>query len=387
MTKYKVLHIITRLDKGGSAENTLLTVTRIDKSRFHSTLASGPTSDPQGKNLASIKQESIDYILIPELVRSINPLKDIIAFFKLWRIIKKGKFDVVHTHTSKAGMLGRWAAKLAGAKIIVHTPHGHVFYGYFNKALSRVFVYLERLTAIITDKIVILTKRGIEEYLQYKIAQPEKFVAIYSGIDVERLKTHQSDKVKEKQRLGIPADSSVLGTVTRLDPVKGNKYLFEALPEIVKSIPRMRLIVVGEGKEKEALARYVREQGCSENVLFLGMQEGIASIVNTFDIFILPSLMEGMGKSLLEAQALGIPVVATKVGGIPEVVKDGETGILVPAKDSHAIAGAVIRLLQDEALRRRFSENAKQWVDKRFSIETMVNDISGLYEQLLSAKK
>jgi glycosyltransferase involved in cell wall biosynthesis len=235
--------------------------------------------------------------------------------------------------------------------------------------------------------MVILTKRGIGEYLQFKIAPPEKFVAIYSGIDVERFRTYKSDKAAEKQRLGIPADCMVLGTITRLDPVKGNQYLLKALPAIVNSFTRIKLVVVGDGSQKQALEGYVLQNNLSEKVIFLGVRDDIAAIVSTFDIFILPSLMEGMGKSLLEAQAMGIPVIATKVGGIPEVVKDGETGILVPARDAHAIAEAAIKLLQDETLRRKFYENAKEWVDYRFSIETMVKDISGLYEQLLSAKK
>jgi len=351
------------------------------------TLISGQSHDPQGAIIAFMHKEKIDHVRIPELVRAIDPIKDVIAFFKLWWAISRGKYDIVHTHTSKAGILGRWAAKAAGVKIIVHTPHGHVFYGYFNKVLSILFVFLERLTAIITDKMVILTKRGIGEYLQFKIAPPEKFVAIYSGIDVERFRTYKYDKAAEKQRLGIPADCMVLGTITRLDPVKGNQYLLKALPAIVNSFTRIKLVVVGDGSQKQALEGYVLQNNLSEKVIFLGVRDDIAAIVSTFDIFILPSLMEGMGKSLLEAQAMGIPVIATKVGGIPEVVKDGETGILVPARDAHAIAEAAIKLLQDETLRRKFSENAKEWVDYRFSIETMVKDISGLYEQLLSAKK
>lgn len=385
MSKIKVLHIITRLDKGGSAENTLLTVSLLNKEEFKVTLISGHTNDPDKEIASFITQKNLDYFLMPELVRKISPLKDIKAFFKIYHFIKKQGFDIVHTHTSKAGMLGRWAAKLAGVKIIVHTPHGHIFYGYFGWFKTKLFIYLERLTGPLTDKIITLTQRGKEEHVKYRIARPDKFVPIYSGIDVGKFVDFHADAVKEKEKLNIPLDVPVIGTVTRLAPVKGNQYLIASLPEVVKLFPTLKVLIVGDGSERGKLERYVKKLSLLENVIFLGICKDVRGILNTFDIFVLPSLNEGMGRCMLEAQALGVPVVATKVGGIPEVVRDSIGGILVPPRNPEAMAEAIINLLKNKSLRDNMSEEAKRWVGHRFSAGAMVEKISDLYKELIGA--
>jgi len=383
MPKIKVLHIITRLDKGGSAENTLITVSTLPRERFELTLLSGPSSDPDADIARFIRDAKIHFVLIPDLVREISLRRDMKAFWQIYRFIKRGAFDIVHTHTSKAGILGRWAAKLAGVKIIIHTPHGHTFYGYFNRLKSIMFLYAERITALITDKIITLTQRGKEEHINYKIAKPEKFIPIYSGIDLKKFKDYQWDSIKEKQRLDIPLDAPLIGTVTRLEFVKGNQYFFSALPGIVDAFPNIRVFIVGDGSQLHSFERYSKERGIEKNVVFLGLCKDIARIVSLLDILVLSSLNEGMGKCLLEAQALGVPVVATRVGGIPEVVKEGLTGILVPAENSPALANAIIGLLRDIELRKTMAQEAKKWVDERFSQEAMVKKIIELYEELI----
>jgi len=381
-SRLKVLHIITRLDKGGSAENTLLTVSNLDKEKFNATLMSGPTNDPDKKIADYIAKQNINYILVPDLEREINPWKDLKAFFSIHNFIKKERFNLVHTHTSKAGIIGRWAAKLAGVKMIVHTPHGHIFYGYFGWLKTKLFIYLERITAVITDKIITLTQRGKEEHLRYRIANENKFVPIYSGIDLKKYADFKIDKIQARQNLHIPSDIAFIGTVTRLDPIKGNKYFINALVQVFKVFPELKVAIVGEGSEKEELRRYVKQSGLSEKITFMGLCEDIRGILSALDIMVIPSLNEGMGRSLLEAQALGIPVIATNVGGIPEVVKDGMTGILVPPRDSPALARAIIKLLKDRSLREKMGEEARKWVDQRFSAETMVKKVADLYEKL-----
>ncbi len=387
MSKIKVLHIITRLDKGGSAQDTLLTTSRLDKEKFDVILISGHINDPDKEIANFIAQKKLDYFLIPELEREINPWKDIKAFWAIFNFIKKEKIDIVHTHTSKAGILGRWAAKLAGVKTLVHTPHGHIFYGYFGWFKTRLFIYLERLTGLITDRIITLTQRGKKEHIQYKIGRPDKFVPIYSGIDVGKFFNFQRDINKEKEKLNIPPDAPVIGTVTRLDLVKGNKYFIASLPDIVKIFPNLRVFIVGEGSEREKLELYAKEFGLSENVVFTGLCKDVRGILSTFDIFVLPSLNEGMGICLLEAQALGVPVVATRVGGIPEVVRENVTGILVPARDSKVMAEAIINLLKNKSLRENMSEEARKWVGSRFSAEAVVEKISDLYKELITEKQ
>lgn len=387
MSKIKVLHIITRLDKGGSASSTLLIISGLNKDRFNVTLISGCTNDPDGEIANFIAQKNLNYILIPDLTREIRLLKDIKAFFRIYHFIKEEKFDIVHTSTSKAGILGRWAAKLAGVKLIVYSPQGHIFYGYYGWGKTKLFIYLEKLTGLITDRIITLTQRGKEEHLNYKIAKPNKFVPIYDGIEIEMFSNFQIDIIKEKEKWGIPSDAPVIGTVTRLEPVKGNQYFIASFPQIIKIFPQLKVFIVGDGNEREKLKHYVRKLGLSENVIFTGQCKDIRGIVSIFDIFVLPSLNEGMGVCLLEAQALGVPVVATKVGGIPEVVKDGITGILIPARNPKAMSEAIINLLKNKSLRKNMSEEGRKWIDNRFSAESMVEKISDLYEELIKEKQ
>lgn len=384
----KILHIITRLDKGGSAENTMETVSRLGS---EAVLVSGKTYDPKGGISNFIRKHRLNRVEVPELVREISPLNDLKAFIELYKYIKKNKFDIVHTHSSKAGILGRWAAWLAGVKIIIHTPHGHVFYGYFSPLKSKLFLYMERLTALITRKIITLTEIGKNEHIKFKIGGLEKFITIPSGINMDKLEYNFSITDK-KRELGIPEDTLVVGTVSRLDPIKGNKYFIEAINQIINieraNCTNVIFLIVGDGTQKRELERLVAEYGLTEKVIFTGMREDVHQIFPVIDIFILSSLMEGMGKVLLEAMLNEKPVVATNVGGIPEIVIEGESGILVNAKDYNSMADAIIKLLSDRALRESMGAVAGKIVNKKegdvliFSIEGMVKKVRQLYSQL-----
>ncbi len=386
MPKIKVLHIITRLDKGGSAQSTLLAVAGLDKEKFDVTLMSGKINDSDEEIANLLAQKKINCVLIPELVREINLWQDIRAFWKIYHFIKEGKFDIVHTHSSKAGILGRWAAKLAGVKIIIHKPHGHIFDGYFGWFKSNLFIHLERLTGLITDRIITLTQIGKEQHIKYRIAKTDKFVPMYSAIEIEQFSNFQADIMGQKERLNIPLGVPVIGTVSRLEPIKGNRYFIGSIPEVTKVFPALRVIIVGGGSEKKELERYVERLGLSKNVIFVGPCNDIREILSIFDIFVLSSLNEGMGRCLLEAQILGVPVVATKVGGIPEVVRDGVTGILVSSRKPDMMAKAIIKLLKDKSLREKMSEEAKRWVDSRFSLKILVRKLSDLYNELIKEK-
>lgn len=386
MSKIRILYIITRFDKGGSAKSVYNLVLGLNKERFSLTLISGPENILYQQNAQVFRQIGVRYICIPELVRDINLIKDIKAFFKLYFFIKKERFDIVHTHTSKAGILGRWSAKLAGTRIIVHTPHGHIFYGYFNWFLSKIFIYLERLTALITDVIIPLTEIGKQEYILYRIAESDKFVPIFSGIDLDKFRLNQYDPIQVKKELNISPEHLVIGTVSRLDPIKGNKYFIISLRKVLKVIPNLRVLIVGEGSQKRLLKHLVKKYHLDKQVIFLGHRDDIEKIISIFDVFVLSSLNEGMGICLLEAQAKGIPVVATRVGGIPAVVKEAVTGILVPPKDPNAMAEAIIYLLANESKRKEMSKEALNWVDERFSIHTMINKHTELYHLLLRKK-
>ena len=397
MQKIKILHIITRLDKGGSTEHVLECCEYFEKKDdFEIILIYGGET----KLNLDFKNYYVKF-----LQREISPIKDIVAFLKILKIIKKEKPDIIHTHSSKAGFIGRWAAWLARitsyklqATKIIHTPHGHVFYGYYGKLKTLLFLLLERLTAKITDKLVALTEGEKNESLSFGVGKEQQWIIIPSGIDYNlELKVFCKLRDSElKEKLGIPKNSIVIGTVARLEPIKGIRYLVDAA-KIILSLPSYLLppiyfLIVGDGSERKFLEERVEKLGLKDKFIFTGMREDVADLMSIMDIYVQPSINEGMGKTIVLAELLGKPVVATNVQGIPSVVvnsETGETGILVPHKDPQKLAEAIVKLINDENLRTKMGENAKKWVYKivdgypQFSLERMLFLLENLYKMLV----
>jgi glycosyltransferase involved in cell wall biosynthesis len=391
----KVLHIITRFDKGGSAQNTYLTLLELKKGNFKSSLISGLSFESEMKqeeikanikDIQRLKSENIKFIKCPSLVRRINILKDLKAFFDIWRIIKKNGPLIVHTHTSKAGLLGRLAAKLAGIPIIIHTPHGHVFFGYFRPLKTKVFIILEKLAARITDKIIALTNKERGDYILFKIADEEKFVVINSGVELNKFKELPFNENRNfKKELRIPENSLTIGTVGRLEPVKGHEFLVKAAKHIIPKYPDSIFIFTGDGYLKQNLEKKAFDLGIEENIIFLGWRDDAAKIISAYDVFVLPSLNEGMGRVLVEAMALGKPIVASNIGGIPDLVIHGKNGFLVPPKNPKELAKYIQILLEDEKKREKMGQAGKE-IALNFSAENMVVKIAKLYNELLTKK-
>ena len=395
LERIKVLHIITRFDKGGSAQNTYLTLLGLKKGNFKSSLISGLSFESEMKqeeikanikDIQRLKSENIKFIKCPSLVRRINILKDLKAFFDIWRIIKKNGPLIVHTHTSKAGLLGRLAAKLAGIPIIIHTPHGHVFFGYFRPFKTKVFIILEKLAARITDKIVALTNKERDDYILFKIADEEKFAVINSGVELNKFKELPFNENRNfKKELGIPENSLTIGTVGRLEPVKGHEFLVKAAKHIIPKYPDSIFIFTGDGYLKQNLEKKAFDLGIKENIIFLGWRDDVPKIISIFDIFVLPSLNEGMGRVLVEAMALGKPIVASGIGGIPDLVAHGKNGFLIPPKNPKELAKYIQVLLEDKDKRKKMGLAGKEMASN-FSEEKMVERIDNLYKKLLNQK-
>ena len=390
MGKIKVIHIITRFDKGGSAENTFLTVMGLDEERYEVTLIKGLSFESDmtegeakavERNLAEVEREGIRIITLPDLVRRIYPLYDLKAFVSLIKIFLKEKPHIVHTHTSKAGILGRWAAFFARIPVIVHTPHGHVFWGYFSKWRTSVFILLEKLTALITDRIITLTEQEKRDHLRFNIASEDKFSTIHSGVELDKF-LHISVAPSEMRKiLGIPEGNLVVGTVGRLTPVKGHRYLIEAAGKLVDVRPDTTFVFLGDGELSDELKNMVSRLGIGENVKFPGWRPDMAEVMSIFDIFVLPSLNEGMGRVLVEAMALGKPIVASDIGGIPDLVVQGENGYLVPVSDVETLAARIRELLDDFGKRGKMGNTGQGYVAK-YSSEEMVKKIDRLYREL-----
>jgi glycosyltransferase involved in cell wall biosynthesis len=384
----KLIHVITRFDKGGSAENTFLTVRDLDKSRYDVTLIRGLSRESQmgdrearavEANLAALERSGVGMVAMPELVRELSPLNDFRAFMHLFRLFRKQRPRIVHTHTSKAGMLGRWAAFFAGVPIVIHTPHGHVFWGYFGKGTTALFILLERWTARITDRIIALTKQEMSDHLRFSIAPAEKFTVVHSGVDLGQFSRSQGDATAVRENLAIPQGSFVVGTAGRLTPVKGHRHLIEAAAGLVRQHRDMLFVFLGDGELMSDLKEMASAMGIGDQVKFLGWRPDVAEVMSTFDVFVLPSLNEGMGKVLVEAMAMGKPLIASDVGGIPDLVVQGENGLLVPPADSKALAQAVLDLYENPDKRRRMGEAGKR-ISAAYGVEAMLQKIDELYQ-------
>ncbi|MFH1078818.1 MAG: glycosyltransferase family 4 protein [Pseudomonadota bacterium] len=391
--KAKAIHVITRFDKGGSAENTYLTVRGLDKERYDVCLIRGLSQESRMSrqeatgaegNLAEAEKSGVRIITIPELVRNIAPVKDLKAFFRLMRIFRHENPDIVHTHTSKAGILGRWAAYLLAKRpIIIHTPHGHTFWGYFNRWETFAFIFFERLTARITDHIITLTGQERKDHLRFAVAAEEKFTVIHSGVDLRNFLDAFVDPAKMKEKLGIPQNSFVVGTVGRLTPVKGQKYLIEAAAKVIQQEHNSLFVFLGDGELLAGFAETASVLGIKDHLRFLGWRPDVADVMSTFDVFVLPSLNEGMGKVIVEAMAMGKPVIASDVGGIPDLVVHGENGLLVPPADSEALVHAILDLYENHDKRRSMGEAGKKTAAE-YGVDAMLRKIDDLYKMCLT---
>ena len=389
--KTKVIHVITRFDKGGSAENTFLTIRDLDKRRYDVLLIKGTSSwrdseDLEARaveaNITATREHHVRVTSVRHLIRDLRPVSDLIAFCALLRIIRRERPHIVHTHTSKAGILGRWAAWFCRIPVIVHTPHGHVFWGYFGPLQTRLFILFEKWTARITDAIVTLTPQEREDHLRFHVAPEGRFTVIHSGVDLESFLSDRLQGEEAKTVLGIPPEMTVIGTVGRLTAVKGQEVLIRAASELIRRGERVFLVLLGGGELRRELEELSFRLGISEQVRFLGWRTDVARIMVACDIFCLPSRNEGMGKVLVEAMALGKPIVASDIGGIKNIVRPGENGLLVPVGDVEAWIEAIARLCRDPERRRRMGD-AGRLIAPRYSSDEMIKMIDQLYGKLL----
>lgn len=385
----RVLHIITRMILGGAQENTLLTVEGLDRMpEYEVTLASGVDEGPEG-SLLERARESVDLVVIPELARSINPADDLRALAKLYRLIRQGRFDVVHTHSSKAGVLGRLAAKLAGAPIIVHTLHSLVFHDYQPRRVNRAWWAVKKACAPMTDHYISVADAISERAIDEGIAPRERFSTIYSGMELDWFTEFEGDRDAIRRRLGIPGDALVVGKVARLFPLKGHEQLLDAAPRVVAAHPDVRFLLVGDGILQEQIRSRARAAGIEDNFVFAGLipRERMPEMLAAMDVLVHTSLREGLARVLPQALAMGKPCVSVDLDGAPEVVIDGKTGYLVPPGDPVALADAVTRLVADPELRARMGAAGRAIVDPAFRAETMVKEIAAVYQQLAERKR
>lgn len=385
--KIRVLHLITRMIVGGAQENTLLTVLGLNiKTDYEITLLTGPSLGPEGM---LIDQTSTSFRLevCPALKRNINPVFDLIAFWKIYNFIKKNKFDIVHTHSSKAGILGRFAAKLARVPIIIHTIHGLPFFAEQNKWLNKIYIFLEKLTASFTDTIICVSQSIIDEAVQAHVAKKEKFVKIYSGIDLTHYKKDPRIREAYRARLGIPQDSLVVGKLARLFNLKGHEFLLKAAVIVKQKFPKFKLLFIGDGILKEQLEQEAKKLGLEDCLIFTGLirPQTVPYYLQSLDVLAHVSLHEGLPRAVVQGFALEIPVVCFDLDGAKDIIRNGANGILVSPKNIPELAKALSKLLGDEPLRKQMGEQGNQLIRAAFDCQTMVSEIDFVYRKLLKS--
>jgi glycosyltransferase involved in cell wall biosynthesis len=382
----RVLHLITRLIVGGAQENTLLSVEGLDRlPEFEVTLATGIDSGPEG-DLLTRARRTTDVVIIPELGRSVNPFSDLVALVKVYRLIQAGRYHIVHTHSSKAGVLGRLAAKAAGTPIVVHTLHSLVFHDYQPRWLNRLLRFVKRALAPLTDHYISVSRIIAEKALAAGIGTPSRFSTVYSGMEIDWYLEASPDPQAVRAEFAIPEDAPVVGKIARLFELKGHDQLFDAIPAVVERFPDVRFLLVGDGILYDHLRQRARRAGFERNLVFAGLieRERIPEMISAMDVLVHTSLREGIARVLPQALAMGKPCVSFDLDGAPEVVIPGETGELVSAGDGAALSAAICRLLADPELRKRLGEGGRRLVDPMYRAETMVEQIADIYRGLLA---
>jgi glycosyltransferase involved in cell wall biosynthesis len=376
MRKINVLEMIDQPFLGGGQMNLLSLARSLDKSRFDVSVS----SQDRGPLVDEVKRSGLKHfpVRFPKKV-TIRIIKDIA------RLLNENHFDILHTHGGVAGLFGRWAARKCRIPVVVHTLHGIHYLHYRNPLLSSAFIWLERYLSRETDAVIFVSRADRQKGMEKRLAPKEKMWLIENGIDFS---TYSSKREKSSinRELGIYPARPLVGTVARLHRQKGLSYLIRAAKMISRRCPEVRVVIVGEGPERKKLERLIKKSELSESVLLLGERNDAAVILSAFDIFVLPSLWEGLPYALIEAGAYGKAVVASDVEGIREIVEDGETGVLVEPKNSHALAEAILRVQLDDGFRSEIGENLRKAVLPRYTLSRMVQQTQDLYLKLSEIK-
>ncbi len=379
--KIRVLRIIARLNIGGPAIHATLLTHGLDPSRYESRLVTGTEDEAEGNYLA-LHGRAIDGISeVPALGREIDPIRDWRAFGELVRLMREFRPHIVHTHTAKAGLLGRLAARRARVPIVVHTFHGHVFHGYFSPARTALFAGLERRLAKHTTRLVTVSDSVRDEILSRRIGRLDQFEIVRLGLDLDPFATCERRAGELKGELGLAPGTQTVAIVARLVPIKAHEVFFDMAERLAARFPDLVFLVVGGGERRAALEADVRARGLSGRVRFLGWRADLDRIYADADVVTLTSRNEGSPVALIEAMAAGRPVVATRVGGVAELV--GDAGVLADAGDAEGLSAGVAGLLENPGRARQLGLAGRARVLPHYGHPRLVSDIDALYQRLI----
>jgi glycosyltransferase involved in cell wall biosynthesis len=378
-SRLRICHVITQLELGGAQQNTLHTVAHLDRQRFEVGLVAGRGGILDGEARAIA---DLDLRWVPELVREIHPLKDTAALIRLVAILRAMKPHLVHTHSSKAGILGRWAAHLAGVPAVVHTIHGFGFHAQMRRTQRGCLKALEVCTAPLTTRFLAVSRANLERGVREGIFPREQAALLRSGVALAAFRNGARPGALRAE-LGIPADAPVVGMVACLKPQKAPVDFVRAAEQVAAAVPGAHFLLVGDGVLRGAVEEAIRKASLSGRFHLLGWRRDIPAIFKNLDLVALTSRWEGLPRVVPEAMAACLPVVATRVDGTPEAIVEGVTGFLVEPGDVPALAGRIAWLLSHREEARRMGRAGRERVDE-FDIDEMVRRQEALYAELLA---
>lgn len=397
MKKIKVIRIINRLNLGGPTYNATF-LTRYMSDEFETVLLAGMKDESEASSTFILDEHDVEAVFIPDMHRSLHPIKDWKAFWHIYKIIKKEKPDIVHTHASKAGFLGRFVAWVCGVPVIIHTFHGHVFHSYFGKMKTRLFLFLERWLAKKSATVIALSPMQKRELIEdFQICEDENMTIVNLGFDLKKFQAdYDAKRSGFRQKYRIAEDEIAIGIIGRLVPIKNHHLFIDAIEEVKKRTnKKIKAVIVGDGELRSELTEYVKEKGLDfaefdkeekdATVVFTSWIKKIDWVNAGLDIVALSSFNEGTPVSLIEAQASGNPIVSTKVGGIEDIVKEGETALLSDLDQPNDFIDHLNELVDNEDLRTQMSGNGKH-VLEQFSYERLCKDMEKLYKRELAKK-
>ncbi len=380
---FRVLHPITRLIIGGAQENTMYTAALLNKERYHVEILSGPQTGSEGSLIEEVRQREVPLTILPDLLRQVSPLHDLHALRQLVNLIHRGHYQIVHTHSSKAGILGRLAARIAGVPVIVHTVHGWSFHDYMSPAVRLTYLFLERVMASFTNAMIFVAKHDIQKGLRAGIGEPDRCHLIRSAIPLDEFELSRYDRRAIRQELGIPVDALVIGNVGRFSEQKNPLDWIRVAGLLGRTRPQIHFLLVGDGPLRcEVENALVREDLVGRTTL-TGLRRDTPRMMAAMNVFMLTSLWEGLPRVIPQALAMELPVLANRANGIGEAILDGITGYLCDSGNIEQMAELCMRLVDHPNLWTEMGKRGRQLAREEFDIKNMISQIENLYDYLL----
>ncbi len=362
----------------------MYTAALLDKQRFHMEVLSGPQTGSEGSLIEEVRQRGIPLTIFPDLLRQISPLHDLLALWKMKSFIQQRGFTIVHTHSSKAGILGRLAARLAKTPLIVHTVHGWSFHDYMSPVTRWIYILLERWIARFSDALVVVTERDIEKGLQAGIGRREQYHRIRSAIPLSEFDPRLVDRQAVRQELGLPTDAVVIGNVGRFSTQKNPLDWVRVAGRVAQACPQARFLLVGDGPLRPQVNTALQQAGIARQTILTGLRRDVPRMMAAMDIFLLTSLWEGLPRVIPQAMAMSLPVVANRADGVTEAIQDGSSGYLCSPGEIEQMAECCIELARQPLKRQEMGCRGQAYAMQEFDLRKMITSLEALYDELLA---